>query len=187
MKKYIFAALFFMLPCSVQAVSLDDIYRDLVKSDNEGYLPLYVKNRHTPEFLGEEIQDKVQNTSLSKEIPSETINLINERKIKEDLLKQEQKNWEDTLNAVKTSSITPQDLAEIEKKVKNNDPKAVEIYAWILARGTGIEQNLPKSFEMYQRASLLNVPDSLKNAQEVYKAMTPEQKSQIKPLEDEEY
>ena len=33
------------------ATSLDELYRDIVRSDNSGYLPLYVKNRNAPEFL----------------------------------------------------------------------------------------------------------------------------------------
>ena len=28
---------------TVQAVSLDEIYRDIVRSDNRGYLPMFVK------------------------------------------------------------------------------------------------------------------------------------------------
>ena len=36
------------LPGLVQATSLDDLYRDVIRSNNSGYLPLFVKNRHIP-------------------------------------------------------------------------------------------------------------------------------------------
>ena len=39
----------------VQAMSLDEIYRDVVRSDNRGYLPMFVKNRTAPDFLDEEV------------------------------------------------------------------------------------------------------------------------------------
>ena len=34
-----------------QSTSLDEMYRDLVRSNNTGYLPTYIKNRNAPEFL----------------------------------------------------------------------------------------------------------------------------------------
>ena len=37
-----------------QASSLDDLYRDVIRSDNDGYLPMFVKNRSMPDVLVEE-------------------------------------------------------------------------------------------------------------------------------------
>ena len=52
MKKalFIILSLIFSVP-EVSANSLDELYRDLIKSDNEGYLPLFVKNRKVPDIL----------------------------------------------------------------------------------------------------------------------------------------
>lgn len=51
-----------ILAVPAPATSLDEIYRDIVRSDNSGYLPLYVKNRNAPEFLFDdsELQAKRQ-------------------------------------------------------------------------------------------------------------------------------
>ena len=56
MKKQLIAILY-ILPLLLwsnltQASSLDELYRDIMRSDNQGYLPLFVKNRKTPDILG---------------------------------------------------------------------------------------------------------------------------------------
>ena len=61
MKKLAFLTLLaFLFVKPAHSTSLDEIYRDLVKSDNEGYLPLYVKNRKIPDVLIEDTVFKIQ-------------------------------------------------------------------------------------------------------------------------------
>ena len=57
MKKYkqIIIALLVLCSCPGTALSasLDELYRDIIRSENKGYLPLFVKNREIPDILVE--------------------------------------------------------------------------------------------------------------------------------------
>ena len=90
--------------------------------------------------------------------------------------------WQQTLNAVKENRVTPVELKEIEQKAEKNDPQAIEVYAYIYARGIGVKPDLPKAFQLYQKAEKLNVPNALQNAAKVYKAMSPKQRKELSPL-----
>ena len=47
---FIILSLMFAAPES-SANSLDELYRDIIRSDNQGYLPMFVKNRDIPDIL----------------------------------------------------------------------------------------------------------------------------------------
>ena len=83
----------------VQAMSLDEIYRDVVRSDNRGYLPMFVKNRTAPDFLDEEVvlkdvpEPKPEDTSpVNPDL--EIVKLENQRKIHEAKLRAELAEWQ---------------------------------------------------------------------------------------------
>lgn len=179
-KSFIFTLLSLMfLSNPVQAAGLDEIYRDIVRSDNRGYLPMFVKNRNTPDFL---LEDEIMKKVEVKETKAEDIkavNLENERKKREAALLAEKQKWQETLTAVRTNRVTPVELEEIQKRVDKNQADAVEIYAWMNARGVGIQPDLVKAFNLYQKAASLNVPNATKNAAQVYKIMTPVQRESL--------
>lgn len=173
----IFAYVMSSLP--VHAASLDDIYRDLVRSDNRGYLPMFVKNRNTPDFL---LDDETMKQITVQEAPQsdiKAISLENERKKKEEALLAAQLKWTNALLAVKNNRVTPVELEEIQKRVDENNPEAIEIFAWMNSRGVGILPDLIKAFNLYQRAAALNVPNANKNAAQVYKIMTRVQRESL--------
>lgn len=193
MKKLAFLTLLaFLFIKPAHSTSLDEIYRDLVKSDNEGYLPLYVKNRKIPDVL---IEDGITEIPLAikAEDPKITpyqIPLVDKYKIEEEARIARQRKWDNAVLAVKENRVTPVELDEILLRVAENNPHAVEIYAWMNARGIGIPQDLVHAFNLYQQAIFLKVAGAEKNAAAVYKVMKPEQRQQIKayipPEEDEE-
>lgn len=192
MKKLAFFTLLaFLFVKPAHSTSLDEIYRDLVKSDNEGYLPLYVKNRKIPDVL---IEDGITEIPLAikAEDPKITpyqIPLVDKYKIEEEARIARQRKWDNAVLAVKENRVTPVELDEILLRVTENNPHAVEIYAWMNARGIGIPQDLVHAFNLYQQAIFLKVAGAEKNAAAVYKVMKPEQRQQIKayiPPEDEE-
>lgn len=159
-----------------QAMSLDEIYRDIVKSDNRGYLPMFVKNRAAPDFWDEEVvlknvpAPKPEDTSpINPDL--EIVKLENERKIREAKLKTELAKWNAVLENIKAGNVTPVELRAVELKVEENNPQAVEILAWVYARGVGVSPDLIKAFNLYQKAAELGVPDASLNAARVYKAM----------------
>ncbi len=166
----------------VQASSLDDLYRDVIRSDNDGYLPLFVKNRSMPDVLiEEEILKKAtdqQPAELKKD--SKPINLTNDIQAKEAAKRAKQLKWEQTLQAVKENRVTPLDLDEITYRVSLGDAKAVEVLAWMYTKGVGVSPDFVAAFRLYQQADKLNVQGAKENAAKVYKAMTAEQKSRIK-------
>ena len=74
----IFSLLFLSLPA--HATSLDEIYRDLVRSDNSGYLPMFVKNRNAPDFLlDDEAAKQIMPPKETKTIDMKAVNLESER------------------------------------------------------------------------------------------------------------
>lgn len=169
----------------VQAATLDELYRDIVRSDNSGYLPLYVKNRHSPDFLlDEEELKKAQESADALPINKDDMVIDFENKRKERELEKIaiKLKWQQTLEAVKDNRVTPVELAEIEKRVKKNDPQAVEVYAFMYARGIGVKPDLIKAFNLYQQADKLKVPNAMENAAKVYKSMTPAQRQELSPF-----
>ena len=183
MKKLIFLTLLAALYASpVLATSLDAIYRDLVKSDNQGYLPLFVKNRKAPDILNDEQITNippVEEAQEPKVVPYQ-IPLVDKYKIAKEAELERLRRWDNAVKAVQENRVTPLELDEILRYVAVNNPKAVEIYAWMTARGVGVKQDLVKAFNLYQQAIFLQVPNAEKNAAIVYRDLTPEQRQQIK-------
>ena len=67
--------------------------------------------------------------------------------------------------------MTAVELRELEVKAGENNPQAVEILAWIYAKGVGVKPDLVKAFRLYMQAENLGVPDAKLNAAKVYKVM----------------
>ena len=169
---------------SAQAASLDEIYRDVVRSDNSGYLPMFVKNRAAPDFDDNPIDlyavpaQKPENTKpINPDL--EIVNLENKRKIHEDKVKAEIAWWNGIVRNISEGVVTPRELRAVELKADANYPQAVEILAWIYARGVGVQPDLPKAFSLYQKAASLGVADASLNAAKVYKSMPRRKREQI--------
>lgn len=164
------------------ASSLDELYRDLIKSDNEGYLPMFVKNRHTPDVLLDDklpASENLQPAPVQVTTEPSSVSFINEEQRKEEALKAAQQKWENAVLAVKENRVTPVELEEIIQQANLNNPKAVEIYAWMNTKGAGIQKNLIKAFELYQKAYLLGIPNAEKNAALIYRVLTPDQRATL--------
>ena len=172
----------FFYTCSVWAASLDELYRDIVRSDNMGYLPLFVKNRKEPDIAVDEGLDKVdaENFVLKAKGETKEVKLINEARKKAALRRAKQIKWEQTLKAVAENRVAPLDLEEINQRVKLNDAKAVEVLAWMYTKGVGVKQDLVKAFKLYKKAEGLQVSSAAQNASLVFKAMTADEKAKVK-------
>lgn len=177
------AVCLFFSGAEAAATSLDELYRDIVKSDNQGYLPMFVKNRNTPYFLFDEDVPPPAESKIDPNAVNE-VNFINQRKLRTKALLSEQMKWDNTIRAVRENRVTPIELAELEDRINKNDAKAIEVFAWMNARGVGVKQDLVLAFTYYQRAARLKVPNAEKNAALVYKAMTPEQREQLNSFQN---
>ena len=169
--------------CAFSASSLDELYRDIIRSDNRGYLPLFVKNRTVP---GDILIDEESISSLKHAEPSvissgnSSVNLSNDYNKDSVLAKARQQQWLKTVAAVKSNQITPFELNDITSRVQQNDPKATEILAWMYTKGIGVTTNFVTAFNLYKKAAALNVANAEKNALAVYKSMSEDERRQIK-------
>ena len=173
-----------LLPdASLAASSLDELYRDIIRSDNQGYLPLFVKNRKVP---GDLLIDEDNISSIKHLQPApvdgntEIINLSNTYGRDSVLAKARQQQWLKTVAAVKSNQVTPFELNDITSRVKENDPKATEILAWMYTKGIGVTPDFVTAFNLYKKAASLNVANADKNASLVYKSMNDEQRRLVK-------
>ena len=121
-------------------------------------------------------QIKDQAASPLKDPVPGPVNLTNDRMAREAARKAAVLQWENTLKAVAENRVTPVELEEINYRALQNDPRAVEVLAWMNARGVGVKTDLIQAFHLYQKAAALNVPNAAENAAQVYKVMKPEQR-----------
>ena len=175
-------ALGLIFPSSSHAMSLDEIYRDVIRSNNSGYLPIYVKNRNAPQFLLDE--EKLKDAQEVPPIINEPqknmiIDFEDYRLQREQEEKAKTQRWLKAIEAVKKNNVTPLDLKEIESKEELDDPTATEILAFMYARGIGVKMDLIKAFKLYRKAERLNIPNAKENAIKVYKVMTPDQRAKL--------
>lgn len=170
-----------IIPQTALAASLDDLYRDIIRSDNQGYLPLFVKNRQEPEIHPEISLEKIkQDSAYQKKQARKPINLINDAQLKAAQEKARQEKWERTVKSVQENNVSPLELEELNIRAQNNDGKATEILAWMYTNGVGVTQDLATAFILYRKAESLNVPHAKENAIKIYKAMSPEQRSKVR-------
>lgn len=175
-------ALGLIFPSSSHAMSLDEIYRDVIRSNNSGYLPIYVKNRNAPQFLLDE--EKLKDAQEVPPVINEPqknmiIDFEDYRLQREQEEKAKTQRWLKAIEAVKKNNVTPLDLKEIESKEELDDPTATEILAFMYARGIGVKIDLIKAFKLYRKAERLNIPNAKENAIKVYKVMTPDQRAKL--------
>lgn len=187
MKKASFLFLSFLLSCvcinTSSAAGLDEIYRDLVRSDNRGYLPLFVKNREAPKIFDDEalLNDVSQPSTLNEQTLKgmDDINLDNERQRRSAEAEAAELRWQQTLKNVQAGIVSTLELEELIEHERADNPQAVEVLAWIYAKGIGVEPDLIKSFNFYKKGTTLGVPQAKENAIKVYKAMSPSEKAQL--------
>ena len=164
------------------ATSLDELYRDVIRSENDGYLPMYVKNRKIKTVsLGEdELVSVKPNNEKTIETKSEVLNLTNDVGERIKAAKDRQLQWSKTIEAIKSNQVTPIELDDVTSRAEEEDPKAVEILAWMYTNGVGVTKDFVEAFNLYKKAAQLNVNNAEKNAVIVYKSMNEEQRRQIK-------
>ena len=181
MKKIVFIilSLMFAAPES-SANSLDELYRDLIRADNEGYLPLFVKNRKVPDILSDDKIPAAPKTTTTTTTPTDVpqeVSFVDPRQQEAEAAKAEALAWENAIKAIQENRVTPVELEEIIKRVEQNNPRATEIYAWMLTKGVGVKQNLIKAFQLYQQAAKLGVLNAENNAAQIYRVLSPDERA----------
>ncbi len=170
--------------------TLDEIFKNIIRIDNEGRLPLYIQEKDSKTPVSEEKSQilKAENTATTdslkelketKNNKQEEIEIDIERNISKSSYsdqklaeaQQKIKLWEILVSKIKTGNINAFDLEKIETLVREKDPKAVELYAWMRATGTGVRQDLQNAWELYSLAANLGVKNAGENANAVYQTM----------------
>ena len=164
------------------ATTLDELYRDVIRSDNSGYLPLFVKNRNAPVVVLDEtdLAEVRPENKNEEEHKTEVLNLTNDVGERVKAAKDRQLQWIKTIDAIKSNQVTAIELDDITSRVSEGDPKAIEILAWMYTNGIGVSKDFVEAFNLYKKAAQLNVTNAEKNAFSVYKSMTEEQRRRIK-------
>lgn len=177
----IYAVLAGVLLCGdAGAAGLDEIYRDLVRSDNRGYLPLFVKNRKALQPADDSGFDLPPvEPELEANEPEQEINFENERLRRNAEIEAANARWRKVLKNVQSGYVSSFELDELAQHEQQNNPQAVEILAWIYSRGIGVKPDFIKAFHLYKKAVDLKVPGAMDNAVKVYRAMTPAQKAEL--------
>ena len=170
-----------LVAVSARASSLDELYRDIIRSDNSGYLPLFVKNRNEQIILLEEDDfNDVEVEEFNDAKIAKKIKLSKEENQESALLAAKQVQWLKTVAAIKSNQVTAVELHDITTRANENDPKAVEILAWMYTKGVGVSPDFVEAFNLYKKAAELKVTDAEKNAFIVYKSMNEEQRRLVK-------
>lgn len=169
MRVIVFVLVF--LFCGVSQVfafglTADDIYRDVM-----GIEPKKTK----PQAVSSKTEEKSEKSSSDK--PDGEI--FFEKKTQKTKEFEPESQWSDVVAAVKKGNVSPFDLAEIRRLSEQDKPEALELLAWMYATGTGVRQNLPKSYIHYVRAARLGVASAAENARKVYQAMSPSQRAAL--------
>lgn len=165
----IFAALFlYCADVCAFGLTADQMYRNLMRSESDDSLSAALKREKTG--------DEPVMTFKKRSVRTDPV----EPQIGEDRsVFKAQYNWNDIVVAVKRGQVSPFDLEEIRRLSEHENAEAIELLAWMYATGTGIRQDLPKSYAYYLHAAHLGVPSASDNVRVVYQAMTPTQRSDL--------
>lgn len=169
---------FIIYPTGSQAFSIDSVYRDVMRSENDDRLPIFVKNT---DFSSLRFDKEIEQYEEKKETANKTeyMSFVNKKQLRDDKKIKDAKEWSETLIAIEKNQVTPIDLERVQNKVSNNDPKATEIYAFMLTKGVGVSKDFIQAFIYYKKSEVLGIENAKKNSIEIYKAMTPDQRSKI--------
>lgn len=161
---------FFMHCADVGAFGLtaDQMYRNLMRSESDDSLSAALRR--------EKKADEPVMTFKKRAVRTDSV----EPQIGEDRsVFKAQYNWNDIVVAVRRGQVSPFDLEEIRRLSEHENAEAIELLAWMYATGTGIRQDLSKSYAYYLHAAHLGVPSASDNVRVVYQAMTPTQRSAL--------
>ena len=172
------SAVFFLLATDAFAFGLtaDQMYRNVLTTENEGALPSYYTVREKaekrkivtalhPDALSNKAQPTKENPFALQESPFSEFDI--------------QQEWDAVVKAVKENRVTPFDLDVIRRRAENDDTAAIELLAWMYATGKGVRQDLVKSWMYYTQAAHLGVPSAVANARAVYRGMSAAQRAEL--------
>lgn len=156
-------------PAAAFSRTLDEIFRDTVRGENDGELPAYVVNRGRVPFPDRKPLTPDELAALNKGLGPSVAPVPVTREMA----------WDDVVRQVANGSPDPFAVETVRSHADRNEPQAIELLAWMTANGVGLQRDLPGAFELYTRANEQGVASAKENAQAIYKAMTVEQRRTV--------
>ncbi len=81
---------------------------------------------------------------------------------------------------VRDKTVTPADMAVLEKAAEANEPRAVEVLGWCRLNGIGAAPDAVAAYWLYRQAASLGVANARRNQIAVYESrLTPEERQQV--------
>lgn len=180
------------MPVAAQAPTLDRLFRDMLRAENDGELPSYLRDQGandprvsapaagaeamtaTPGSDGDSADGPGAPDPLTPNSPpNATDPLLQPGEPPLAGPAMPGRRWTEVIEAIQGGTATPFDVAEVQSRADRDDPEGVELLAWMFATGTAVPRDLPAAYALYRRAALLEVPQAATNAEEVFRVMTP--------------
>ncbi len=149
--------------------SLDALYRDNLRAENNGELPPYIyagipvplpqAKPPTPA----QVLEKLRRESPSVVVPDAAPPMP----------------WPDVVKQIGSGAPGAFAVDAVRRKTEAADPAAVELFAWMNATGTGVRRDLPQAFALYLQADGLGVTGAKENAKAIFSALTPADKKTV--------
>ncbi len=87
---------------------------------------------------------------------------------------------EQIIAKVRNKTAGPHEIAVLEARAADNDPRAVEVLAWCKLNGIGTPADALGAFWLYRQADALGVANARQNQIAIYETrLTPEQREQV--------
>lgn len=176
---YLSISVFFVASeASAFGLTADQMYRNLLTNENNGILPSYYsssrRNEDQPRLAFKKAESKPEKIWQEKEG-----SFLDTKGIDDFSSFQHNDDWNEIVKEVKLGRVTPFCLEAIQRGSDTGNPHAVELLAWMYATGTGLKQDLTKSWTYYLQAAHLGVPSATANARAVYQAMKADERAQL--------
>lgn len=146
---------------AILAPTLDELFRDSLRRENEGELPGFVQNKDGVRLLGPAEPPPPPPPGFQPPIV-----------VYEEEPPAPPPSWETVVAAVARNAVEPVHVAEVERLADGGRGEAVELLAWMRANGVGVGRDLPAAFRLYTRAHTLGVPNARENAIAVFRSMS---------------
>lgn len=168
---------FFVPQAFAFGLTADQMYRNLLANENHGVVPSYYavsRPGEKPLLAFKKADSKTEKIWREKEG-----SFLDAQKPEALSSVKQTQDWREIVGNVRNGHVTPFELEIIRRRSDNSDVEAVELLAWMYATGTGLKQNLTKSWTYYLQAAHLGVPTATTNAKAVYQAMSASERSHL--------
>ncbi len=168
---------FFLPQAFAFGLTADQMYRNLLANENHGVVPSYYavsRPGEKPLLAFKKAESKTEKIWHEKEG-----SFLDAQKAEALSPVKQTSDWSEIVGNVRSGRVTPFDLEIIRRRSDNGDVEAVELLAWMYATGTGLKQDLTKSWTYYLQAAHLGVPTATANAKAVYQAMSASERSRL--------